>query len=96
MFTTAEVAETPAAVATAVSAYEFAVKLPVVILNGALVTDPKKVALPKNDTLVTVPLLTVALAPRWILAGAENTALLAGFVMLTEGGGAASGAVERV
>ena len=95
IFTTEEVPERPPAVATALSAYEPAERPLVVKLKGALCTDPARVEFTKKDTFVTVPLLTVALAEIFTLAGLANTALLTGLVMVTVGA-VAAGAVERL
>ena len=54
-------------------------------LNGAVKTDPNETPLVKNCTLVTVPLLTVALAAMFTFAKTGKTAPLAGLVMLTVG-----------
>ena len=56
-------------------------------LNGAVRTDPSEMPLVKNCTLVTVPLLTVALAAMFTFAGATKTELLAGLVIVTVGDG---------
>src|SRR5258708_292591 len=55
-------------------------------VNGATVTAPCEAPLAKNSTLVTVPPLTEASAPRLTFAGAAKTAPLAGLVMVTDGG----------
>ena len=49
----------------------------------------------KNCTLVTVPLLTAAVAAMLTLAGAAKTAPLAGLVMVMVGVGATAAGVER-
>jgi hypothetical protein len=50
----------------------------------------------KNCTFVTLPLLTVALAPILTLAGAAKTAPVTGLVMLIVGGGPTVAGVDRV
>jgi len=67
-----------------------------VMPKGEVVAEPNEVAPLKNVTLVTVPLLTKALAVILMFAGAANTALLAGLVMLTVGVGATAAGVVRV
>ena len=62
IFTTAEVLETPPAVATAVNEYAPTARLLTVSVNGALETAPKGVVPLKKDTLVTVALVAVASA----------------------------------
>lgn len=96
MFTTEEVAETPAAVATAMSPFEPALRLSAVMLKGGDWLEPTGELLSKKDTFVTVPLLTLALAEILTFAGAAKTAFGAGLVMLTVGvgGGAAAGVVR--
>lgn len=94
--TTEEVAEIPPAVAMAFKAYDPADRLLALRVNGPLVSEPRVPAFKKNVTLVTVPLLTVALAVMPKVAGAVKTALLVGLVMLTEGTGGGGGAVPRV
>src|SRR5579862_3220439 len=95
-FTAVEVAEIPAAVATAVNAYDPAGRLLAVTVNGEFVLEPRELVPTKNATLVTVPLLTVALAVTLKVAGAVNTELLVGVVMFTVGVGGAAGAVPRI
>ena len=56
-------------------------------MNGAVVREASETPLVKKCTLVTVPLLTVAVAPMLTLAGAAKDAPLSGLVMLTEGVG---------
>jgi hypothetical protein len=96
--TTTDVAETPAAVATAVSAYGPAAKLLAVIPKGDVWLEPNSKPLPKNETFVTVPLLTEALAEMVTSAGAAKVAPLEGLVMETVGVGGVTTAegVERV
>ena len=94
--TTADVAEIPAAVATAVSEYEPAVANAEVRANGAATTDPKSNLFAKNWTFVTVPLPTEALARIFMVAGAANTAPVKGLVRVTEGGGGATAGVVRL
>ena len=67
-------------------------------MKGVVWADPNKLAPAKNETLVTVPLLTEALALMGTLAGAVKVAPLAGLVMLTVGvgGGGGPAEVERV
>jgi hypothetical protein len=68
-----------------------------VIVNGAACFEPIKVESRKNRTLVTEPVLTVALAAILTFAGSEKIAPLIGFVMLTDGvGGVTAAGVERV
>jgi hypothetical protein len=95
MLTTEEVADRPAAVATAFKEYDPGFgRLPVTV-NGVVVACPSTVVPEKYDTFVTVPPLTEAEAFRLTLAGAAKTAPLVGELMLTVGEWAA-GAVERV
>jgi hypothetical protein len=84
MSTTDEVAETPEAVATAVSEYESAGKLLSVRLNGGVETAPKGEVPLKKVTLVTVPPVAVASAAMLISAGAVKTVPSSGLVILTE------------
>lgn len=54
-------------------------------LNGAEVSVLRRVAPWKNSTLLIVPSESLAVASTVKLAGAVNTALFAGFEMLTAG-----------
>jgi hypothetical protein len=94
IFTTADVADKPPAVATALRPYAFARgKLPAT-LKGGTVEWPSEVVPAKYSTFVTVPPLTVAFAVRLTLAGAAKVAPAIGLVMLTVG--AVASGVERV
>ncbi len=96
IFTTADVAETPEAVAIAVSAYDPADKFDATTLNGDALTLAKITPLVRKATFVIVPLETVAAAEILTLAGAEKTVLVGGFVIVIEGPGATAAGVERV
>jgi len=95
-FTTAEVVEISDAVATAVSAYEFAGNGAEIRMKGAVATEPCKMPLAKKSTLVTVLPLTEASTTNFRVAGAAKTDLLTGFVMVMVGCGSAAEGVERV
>ena len=95
IWTTAEVPVIPEAVATAVRVYAPAARLLAVILKGLVWADPKRVVWLKNETFVTVPLPTVALAEMVTLAGAAKMAFAEGLVRVTVGP-PDTGGVERV
>src|SRR5713101_2256127 len=87
MFTGAEVVLTPRlSVARAVSVCVPAATLASVTPKGAAVTVPASVAPSKKSTLAMVPSESLAVAVTVIVAGAVNTALLAGPVIVAVGG----------